>query len=189
MARQDLQALRRRRRQAVGLFARGATQAEVARRLGVSRQTALVWSRTWARGGAAALREPGRAGRPCRLGAGERKAVERALLRGPRAHGFATDLWTLPRIAVVIERVTGVAYHPGHVWKLLRQLGWSLQRPTTRARERDEIAVGRWVRETWSGIKKTPPGGGRRSSSSTRAGSPNGRRSGGPGRREVRRRS
>ena len=64
MARQDLEALRRRRRQAVRLFARGETQAQVARLLGVSRQTAMIWWRRFERAGAAALREPGAPAQP-----------------------------------------------------------------------------------------------------------------------------
>jgi transposase len=53
--------------------------------------------------------------------------VDEALRQGAQAHGFGTDLWTLPRVAAVIERVTGVRYHPGHVWKILAALEWSLQ--------------------------------------------------------------
>jgi transposase len=173
MARQDLEALRRRRRQAVRLFAKGETQAQVARLLGVSRQTAMVWWRRFEQEGAAALREPGVAGRPARLEADAIHRVEQALLDGPQAQGYATDLWTLPRVATVIERVTGVSYHTGHVWRILRKLGWSRQKPTTRARERDEAAIQRWVHETWPRLKKTPLAAEPRSSSSTRAGSRN----------------
>jgi transposase len=60
-----------------------------------------------------------------------------------------TDHWTLARVATVIEQLTGVAYHPGHVWKLLRRMGWRLQRPARRAVERDERAIARWVAEDW----------------------------------------
>ncbi len=98
-----------------------------------------------------------RLGRPTRLSARQLVRVEKALLRGPGAYGYATDLWTLPRIAEVIEQTTGVHYHPGHVWKLLRQMGWSLQRPATQAKERDETAIKRWKKATWSRLKKTSP--------------------------------
>jgi transposase len=46
----------------------------------------------------------------------------------------------------VIERLTGVAYHRGHVWKLLHDRP---QRPARRAVERDEQAIARWVAEDW----------------------------------------
>jgi transposase len=82
-------------------------------------------------------------------------AVTQALRQGARANGFDTDHWTLARITTVIEQVTGVAYHPGHVWKLLRhRLGWRLQRPARRAIERDEQAIARWVGTDWPRIRE-----------------------------------
>ena len=76
----------------------------------------------------------GRLGRKPRLDRRQLGWLETALLEGPRRHGFATDLWTLPRVAMVIARLTGVHYHPGHIGYLLRGLQWSLQRPARRAR-------------------------------------------------------
>src|SRR3989304_2212551 len=81
-----------------------------------------------------------------------------SLLRGARAHGFSTDLWTLPRVAEVIARTSGVRYHPAHVWKILRGEGWSCQKPERRARERDEDAIKQWRAERWPHIKKRSPG-------------------------------
>lgn len=71
--------------------------------------------------------------------------VDEALRQGAHAHGFSTDLWTLPRVATLIERVTGVRYHPGHVWKILGAMDWTLQRPAKQARERNEEARRKWV--------------------------------------------
>lgn len=189
MARRDFDGLRARRFKAAGLFARGKTQAEVARLLKVSRMTASRWERTWKRAGKGALQGAGRAGRLPRLSAEKRTAVEAALVEGPQGHGYATELWTLPRVAEVIRRTTGVRYHPGHVWRVLRGLGWSLQRPTTRARERDEEAVQRWIRQAWPALKKTPPAAAPASSLSTRADSRSGHRPAAPGHPAARRRS
>jgi len=154
----DRAALEERRLAALVLFRDGVTQAEVSRRLRVSRQSVSRWHRQWQEGGKPALRAASRAGRPARLDDAALRRVERALLRGARAQGFVTDLWTLPRIATVIERVTGERYHPGHVWRILRRMGWSLQRPARRAIERDQAAIDRWVRERWPRVKKTPGG-------------------------------
>jgi transposase len=151
--RRDFAGLQERRLAAAQMFAHGATQAEVARTFGVSPQAASIWYRRWRQGGEAALRGAGRAGRRPRLSAAELAAIDQALRRGPEAFGFDTDLWTLARVAQVIERLTGVAYHPGHVWRLLRRLGWSLQRPARRAAERDEAAIARWRAEEWPRIK------------------------------------
>jgi transposase len=150
-------AARQRRLQAARLFARGLSQAEIARRLGVSRQTASRWHARWRQGGRAGLAGPGRWGRPSRLSEADWRRVERALLRGAQAHGFDTDLWTLPRIAEVIWRLTGVSYHPGHVWWLLRRHQWSPQRPARRAAERDEAEIARWRAEEWPRIKGGRP--------------------------------
>lgn len=189
MARRDFKGLERRRLRAARMFEDGATQADVVHRLGVSRTTASRWWQAWQAEGREGLRAAGRAGRKPRLSAAELASVEQALREGPGAHGYATDLWTLPRIRDVIERVTGVRYHEGHVWRVMRGLGWSLQKPTTRARERDEEAICRWVRKRWPQLKKTPHAGEPRSSSSTKAASRNDPRSAAPGRRAARRRS
>ena len=80
------------------------------------------------------------------------------LQRGPSAAGYSTELWTLKRMAEVIEKKFGVRYHPGHVWWLLEHLGWSCQKPERRARESDEEAIEQWRRERWAHIKKRPQG-------------------------------
>ena len=165
--RRDVEALARRRRAAAKLFTKGVPQAEVARRLKVSRQSVSRWYRTWTEEGKAALVDAGRAGRPPRLTADQEARVEEELLRGPMAHGYATQLWTLARVAAVIERVTGVRYHPGHGWRLLHELGWSVQRPARRAAERDQEAIARWVKEDWPRVKKARDAAGRGSSSTT----------------------
>jgi transposase len=97
-----------------------------------------------------------RQGKPARLEPAELARVRRVLDRGAVAAGFDHDLWTLARVAQVIERVTGVQQHPGHVWRLLKAMRWSLQRPPRQAVERNETEIGRWVAEEWPRIKQTP---------------------------------
>lgn len=148
-------ALRERRARAAKLFEDGLAQAEIARRCGVSRTTAMRWYRAWLKRGKKDL-EPLTRGRPNRLTKAKLERIEKALLRGAEAHGYSSELWTLERITQVIERVADVSYHPGHVWRVLRSLGWSLQKPTTRARERDEVEIARWKKVEWPRLKKTP---------------------------------
>ena len=150
-------ALEARRLQAAELFAQGRTQAEVAHQLGVSRQSAHVWHTRFEQGGVDALRSRGPTGPDPKLSDAQLAQVEEALLAGAMASGFDTDLWTLERVAVVICQLTGVRYHPGHVWVILRhRLGWTLQRPERRASERDEQAIRHWVAHEWPRIKKGP---------------------------------
>ncbi len=185
-SRKDFAVLEARRFEAARMFARGESQAAVAKALGVSSAATNHWHQAWKAEGQRGLKAAGRAGRKPRLGPDELALVERALRAGPGAHGFSTDLWTLPRVAAVIKRVTGVEHHPGHAWKILRKLGWSLQRPARRARERDEAAIARWKSERWPQLKKTPSADVRGSSSRTKAGSRSSRWSAAPGRRAAR---
>ena len=152
----DAAALRKRRLRAAQLFEQGLSQAEVARRLGVSRVSAMRWRRSWEEAGRSGLESSGPLGRPSRLSDRQWSKIESILLRGPQALGYGTDLWTLGRVAEVILDKTGVTYHPGHVWRVLKGRGWSLQRPTTKARERDEQAILRWTKRDWPRLKKTP---------------------------------
>src|SRR6266542_2546800 len=146
----DRQAFEGVRRQAGALFAAGHTQAEVAHTLGVARQNVSRWHAQWQAGGLEALRSTGPTGHAQRLSDQQLHRIDQALRQGARAHGFDTDHWTLARVTTVIEQLTGVSYHPGHVWKLLRhRLHYRLQRPARRAVERDEAAIARWVAEDW----------------------------------------
>ena len=167
----DFEAMERRRKRAGKMFDAGKSQADVVRELEVSRQSASRWHAEWAEGGTSALRGAGRAGRLPRLNERDLARVERELVKGPLANGYPTDLWTLARVSEVIERLTGVSYHPGHVWRILTGLGWSRQRPARRALERDDAAIEHWARVEWTRVKKTPDGEGPGSSSRTRAGS------------------
>lgn len=166
----DHAVMEKRRQQAAKLFRKNCSAPEVARRLGVARQVAYRWRDAWAQGGIAALASRGPAGRKAKLTAAQTQQVTRALLAGPSTHGYKTDLWTLPRVAALIEELTGVAYHPGHVWRLLGASGFSCQRPERRAVERDEKAIRRWQRVDWPALKKRPAGSSALLSSSTKAG-------------------
>ena len=105
--------------------------------------------------GKSGLAGAGRAGRLPKLSDEQLAQVEQALLKGPRANGFSTEMWTLARVADVIETVTGVRYGQTQTWTVLRErLGWSRQRPARRAVERDDEAIATWVKQDWPRIKK-----------------------------------
>jgi transposase len=166
-ARRDFDAMERRRKRAARMFARGKSQADVARELEVTRQSVSRWHAEWEAGGTAALDGAGRAGRPPQLDQADLARIERQLTKGPLANGYASDMWTIARVTEVIESETGVAFHPGHVWRLLGQMGWSRQRPARKALERDDEAIANWVKNDWPRVKKTPDAGGHGSASKT----------------------
>ena len=185
----DSRILEQRRKQAAKFFEKGETRAAVARALRVSRPSVGRWWRRWKRGGVKALCSACGLGRKPRLTDRQLHLVDRSLREGALAHGYFTDLWTLPRVADVIHKVSGVRYHPGHAWKILHALEWSLQRPEKRARERDERKVLQWVSHRWPALKKTAKGGEDGSYSSTKPVSARSPRSDARGRRAVKRRS
>jgi transposase len=76
------------------------------------------------------------------------------LLRGPTAHGYRTELWTLQRIATVIKEQFGISYRPCHVLKVLPAIGRSCQKPQRRAKERNEPRIQQWLQEDWPRTKK-----------------------------------
>jgi len=148
--------LERRRLQAIALLKKGFMPVEVARRLGVDRRSVRRWRAAHDEAGREGLAARPAPGRPPRLDARARAQLERRLAQGAKACGFATDLWTCPRVAKLIRREFRVQYHVDHIGRLLRSLGWSPQKPERRARERDEKAIRRWVKVDWPRIKKNP---------------------------------
>lgn len=148
--------LEKRRMKAIKFFERGIVPAEVARRLGVHRQSASRWRKEWQEGGKDALRSKGSIGRKAELDAAQFDELAVLIEDGAVASGFPTEVWTLARISRVIRERYGVKYHQGHVWRLLGSMGFSCQQPTRRAVERDEENIRHWKRYKWPALKKKP---------------------------------
>ncbi len=148
--------LERRRKVALALLREGIAIQSVAQRVGASFSSVFRWQQAARKGGAAALAAKPVSGRPRKLSAAQRKRLLRVLLKGAVAYGFPNELWTLERIAAVIQKEFGVRYHPNHVWRILRSEGWSCQVPERRAIQRDEAAIEHWKRYKWPQIKKSP---------------------------------
>jgi len=139
---------------AIALLKEGYTQAEVAQKLGVTQGAVSQWKSAHTKGGNQALVAKPSPGAPSKLTDKQCERLLNYLQQGPRKHGWATELWTLPRIVQLIETKFSVHYDQSGVWRLLRRLDWSCQKPERRARERDDDAVERWRKEDWPRIKK-----------------------------------
>ena len=157
-ARLTVEQMEERRLAAAVLLRHGRlSQAAIARQLGVSEASVCRWAATLAQEGRRGLRARPRTGRPARLDAAAWARLGRLLARGAVAAGFETGQWTLRRIAGLVRREFGVDYHPRYLERPLKALGLSVQRPATRARERDERAIAAWPRRSWAAIKKAGP--------------------------------
>lgn len=135
------------------LFEEGKTRAEVARELGVTWRAAHNWHQRWQESGLEALRARGRPGPAHKISQEQLGILEMRLREGPGAYGYQNNLWTLPRVARVVEVEFGEKLSTSESWRLLRRMGWSSQKPIRKARERDEQAIEKWKNETWSAIR------------------------------------
>jgi transposase len=131
------------------------TQAAIAKELGVSEAAVSKWNSKLKTHGQRALQAQPISGRPAKLSARQRRQLVGQLKRGARAAGFETERWTQRRIQQLIERKFGVHYHQNYISRLMQQLGWSVQKPETRALERDEALIRAWLSRDWQRIKKS----------------------------------
>ncbi|MEN1882431.1 winged helix-turn-helix domain-containing protein [Streptomyces mirabilis] len=140
------------RLQAVDRFEDGHKNGDIAAALRVSERSVERWRRAWREQGEAGVLSKGSPGRP-RLSDTQIARLERELERGPLAHGWADQRWTLARIKTLIGRLFHVSYTVEGTWQLLRRHGWSWQQPARRAIERDDEAVEMWKTETWPRVR------------------------------------
>lgn len=136
------------RLQAAEMFARNEKNAEIARILRVTERSVERWRRAWREGGERALLSKGPPARP-KLTPAQFARLEAELERGPLAHGFADQRWTLMRIKTLIDRMFLVSYTVPGVWALLHRNGWSCRRPVRQMPNRDEVAIEVWKKEVW----------------------------------------
>jgi transposase len=146
-----------RRKRAWALYQAGWPQKQIAAALGVTKGAVSQWIKAGKAGGETALRARKSTGSPRRLSTEERQRIPGLLERGAESFGFRGDLWTCPRVAKVIERELGVKYHPAHVSRILKELGWTPQKPIRRAKQRKEAEIQSWKTERWPELKKRRP--------------------------------
>lgn len=141
----------------LGVESSGLAPRRIAAALGVTEGAVSQWMRRAREGGGpAALERRPPPGRQPKLDRDRLAELPTYLARGPEAYGFVGDVWTTHRVATVLQREFGVRYHPAHVCRLLRRLGWSPQKPLTRASQRDEAAIGAWLHDRWPALLAKP---------------------------------
>ncbi len=109
----------------------GESRAQAAEECGVTWRSAHECHRAWSSGGSGALRATARPGRALKF-------------RGPVAHGYENDLWTLPRVGPLAAETLAKQASSSDVWRLLRRMRWSPQKPKRQARERNEEKIAEW---------------------------------------------
>src|SRR5207245_5165039 len=112
------------------------------------------WVKREREGGEEALKAHPPKGVSPRLTAEQKAQIPALLAKGAEAYGFRGDVWTASRVTEVIKRTFGIRYHRDHVGKLMREAGWSRQKPVERASQRNEDAINKWSEERWTEITK-----------------------------------
>lgn len=143
-----------RRFRAWELKQQGWKQVCIAEALGVTAGAVSQWLKRAREGGIETLRRNPAPGPQSRLTDEQRAQIPQVLAKGAEAYGFHGDVWTTARIAAVIKDVFGVSYHPAHISRLLKSIGWSVQKPIVRATQRDEAAIEAWYTERWPALKR-----------------------------------
>jgi transposase len=169
---QVLKAMKRRRVKGARLLLRGEKPAQVARQLGVWQHSVMRWERALAEGGLERIARVGRRGGRFRLSQRQLQELATLLKEGALAAGYDTEIWTLPRVAALIGGRFGERLAISSVWYALQRVGFSPQRPSKPARERNEPLIQEWKPRRWPAIKKSARGRDESSSSSTSRGCP-----------------
>ena len=129
-------------------------QAEIARQLGVSRATVSDWAKVVDREGIQGLKSKKARGVDAKLSQEQKQRLKKMLKQGALRHGFPTDRWTLERVRQMIQEKFETSYHPKYLSRLLRQLGFSPQKPMSQAIEQEKELVQAWLEKDWPRIKK-----------------------------------
>lgn len=143
-----------RRLKAINLYKKGVTQAMIAKKLKVTPSAVCQWVKEYHEKGMRGVASKGICGpKPC-LTEKDTRRIMRALVKGPRAQGFNTDLWNLPRLGKLIQKTTRVSFKQSHVSNVLHSLGWTCQKPVVHAKQRNEKAIQMWTKVEWPRLKK-----------------------------------
>lgn len=146
--------LEKRRKDAVRRVRAGERVTDVANDLGVSRVAVSKWKKAAIDGGLRALNAVPQHVPQSRMSNEQKRQLKKILMGGAMAWGYPTDLWTCDRIAQVVLEEFGISYNPAHLGRILHAMGYSCQKPTSRARERNDAAAKEFRSETWQRIKK-----------------------------------
>lgn len=147
-----------RRQRAWALHQQGWKQQAIATALGVTQGAISQWLQRATVAGPQALRDQPPPGPRPRLSDEQLAQLPTLLAQGPGHYGWIGEVWTTARVAQLIYEQFGVRYHRAHISRLLRRIGWSLQKPRTQATQRDPSAVAAWYAERWPALKKKVAG-------------------------------
>lgn len=139
---------------AVTLHKREVPVATIAESFGVTTEAVYIWLKRARTEGVSSLRSSKAPGPEPALDREKFSELLRAIRRPASKLGYATDLWSGPRLRHFIKREFKVEYHRKHMPRLLRRLGLNFKFPERRALEQDPKAVRDWKKRRLPQILK-----------------------------------
>lgn len=134
----------------------GNSKTLIAQELGCSPATVDNVRRRYRRLGLEGLVPRTSPGRPSRATAEYRAALQKAVETPPQSLGYGFSVWSLARLAQHLKRTIGVMLSDDQLGRVLRDEGFSYQRPKhTMKGKRDEAAYER-ARGQLKRLKKKP---------------------------------
>lgn len=139
---------------AVRQVQQGKSPEEVIAALGMTRCCIYNWLAAYRSGGWDALKAKKLYGRPKKLTGKQMESICKIIIQGnPQQYRFSFALWTLGLIQKLIYMKLGIKLSTASVWRLMKQLGLTCQRPLFRAYQQDKKAVDNWLRFTYPKIR------------------------------------
>ena len=136
------------RKQGFEMLKKGMKKSVISKKLGVNRRTVYNWSLRLEK--SEDWRDRKQPGSKSRLTKDQKEKLKGIIDSGPRTYGYDTDLWTLKRISEVISKEFNVNYNTTHIWRVLKNLGYSAQIPVAVAMEKNNDYVGEWLEKDYS---------------------------------------
>lgn len=127
---------------------------DVAKTLGMHRGTIYKWLKIYDTKGEAGLDSTKAKGPEPKLTLAQKRQLFKWLSKNPLQLKFEFALWTIEMIAQLIYDKFGVTYSSVHVGRILKEIGFSWQRPIERAYQQDPEKVNAWLKKTYPAIKR-----------------------------------
>jgi transposase len=144
----------KRRLKAGKMFEKDITQAEIARKLGVTPAAVKYWHDAWRKKGFQGLKSKGHPGFASKFTPEKKAKLKKIIIKGAKHYGYPTDFWTINRIMAVTRKELRLSFKKTWIWMIVLSLGFTCQKPQTKSKERNETAIADWKANTWPRLKK-----------------------------------
>lgn len=137
------------------MFCQGNRQKDIAQMLEVTQGAISQWVKRATQHGVQSLCKRKAPGRTPYLKAEQKAHLPALLEKGAEHFEFRGDYWTRACVAEVIRRECNVSFSDAHISRLLKQIGWSHQKPVAKATQRDEEAIALWKEQMLPALEKS----------------------------------